>query len=541
MDQYAGELGSIVYVVTGGYLLLLLVFGVVAYLRSSDSEEDYYLASRGQNWVVSSLTIMATFFSAFGMLSAPGMVYREGAVFILFSLNVPLAGAAVYVLGSRIARAGRARGYVTPADMISDYYQSPVALRLLVALVGVLYATPYVVMQIRAGGIVSEQLFPGEYSYEIGAIVLAIVTMFYIMIGGMRSVAWTDVVQGTLLIGGMLLIGAAVVIAMGGVSKFFAEVTSQLPPEALTAPGTTGRYTPLMLCSVCTMAALGSMVHPAQWMRFYAAKSTNTLRQTAIIFTIVLSCCYLFGVMLIGLAGWVLYPPIQPGVIPHPDVGTTKDTFDQVMVLILKTHLPEMWGTTGAVFSSLILVSVLAASMSTADSNLHGLSAVLTRDVYDRFVRPNAGQTERTWVGRAVIAIATLIALGMVMISRLPGAVFDPIKMIVELGMLAIAFSVQLLPLTVDMLYLRRGSKLGAVVGIVAGLVVVMALSPAGAVFYSASPSGQQNFHQYFNGLMDRGAIALLVNIAAFLLVSLFTRRPQGDQVEELGRIMEGK
>ena len=86
------------------YLTMLLVFGIVGYRRSKDDETDYYLAGRSQGWVVSALTIMATFFSSFALLGAPGMVYRDGAVFALFSLNVPVAGAAVYIVGSRIRR-----------------------------------------------------------------------------------------------------------------------------------------------------------------------------------------------------------------------------------------------------------------------------------------------------------------------------------------------------------------------------------------------------------------------------------------------------
>ena len=156
MESAADQLGLVRYVVLGCYLLMLLAFGIAGYRKSKNTEEDYYLAGRGQGWLVSSLTIMATFFSSFALLGAPGLVYREGVVFALFSLNVPLSGACVYFLGARISRIGRAKGYVTPADMICGYYGESKALRLLVALIGVLYAVPYVIMQIKAGGILSE-------------------------------------------------------------------------------------------------------------------------------------------------------------------------------------------------------------------------------------------------------------------------------------------------------------------------------------------------------------------------------------------------
>ena len=114
--------------------------------------------------------------------------------------------------------------------------------------------------------------------------------MLYIMIGGMRSVAWTDALQGTLLMGGMLLAGAAAVAALGGPSAFFAKV-AELPRTSLTVPGTTGSFTPEKLFTLCIFGALGSMIQPAQWMRFYAAKSAKALRRSAVIFALGLTAC----------------------------------------------------------------------------------------------------------------------------------------------------------------------------------------------------------------------------------------------------------
>ncbi|MCZ6636199.1 MAG: sodium:solute symporter family protein [bacterium] len=373
------------------------------------------MAGREQGWVVSVLTIMATFFSSFALLGAPGMVYRDGVVFSLFSLNVPVAGAAIYFIGSRIRQIGREKGYVTPADMIAEYYGSPVALRLLVALIGILYAVPYVVIQIQAGGILSRQMF-GEGAFETGAVLLAIITMVYIMVGGMRSVAWTDVVQGLLLVGGMLLGGFAIVAVLGGPISFF-QAVAKLPPKSLSVPGTTGYWTPEILFTASVFASIGSMIQPAQWMRFYAARSNQVLRRSALIFAAVLTACFFFGVMLVGLGGQVLYPLVDDGgayrtdnlgrVLPHPEVGNAANAFDQILVVVLKNHLPELLGPVGAILTSLVLVAIMAAAMSTADSNLHAMSALLTRDVYGRFIRPQASQQERTWIGRGIIGLLT--------------------------------------------------------------------------------------------------------------------------------------
>ena len=109
-------------VVLIGYLILLLALGYLGFRRSKLTEEDYYLAGRGQNLVITVLTIMATFFSSAAMLGIPGLIYRDGVGFLSFALNLPLSGAAIYLLGSRIRRVGRKRGFVTPGDMLSNYY-----------------------------------------------------------------------------------------------------------------------------------------------------------------------------------------------------------------------------------------------------------------------------------------------------------------------------------------------------------------------------------------------------------------------------------
>ena len=288
------------------YLCLLLVLGFLGWRRSRNTEEDYYLAGRNQGWIVSALTIMATFFSSFAFLGQPGLVYKEGAAFALFALNVPVAAMVVYLIGCKISAAGRRHGYITPGDMICAHYGDSVLLRVLVALVGFLYAVPYVVIQLDAGGLVSATTFPGsEGAFLYGIYALAGVTVIYIMIGGMRSVAWTDVIQGIMLIGGMLLAGVAAIAALGGISDFLDKI-NRLPVEMLSLPGRTGDWPATKMMTVCFFAAAGSMIQPAQWMRYYAARSRKDLRRSALLLGIVLAGCSLFGVMLIGLGGEVL-------------------------------------------------------------------------------------------------------------------------------------------------------------------------------------------------------------------------------------------
>ena len=95
------DLGALPYYVLGAYLLLLLGLGVASLLKSRGAENveaDYYLAGRGQGLLVTSLTVMATYFSGFAILTFPGWVYSDGIAPMLFALNLPVAAAGIYVI-----------------------------------------------------------------------------------------------------------------------------------------------------------------------------------------------------------------------------------------------------------------------------------------------------------------------------------------------------------------------------------------------------------------------------------------------------------
>ena len=530
------DMGNTPLAILGLYMVMLLSFGVIAYMRSESSEEDFYLAGRGQGVLVTALTIMATMFSSAALLGIPGLIYKDGLPFVFFALNLPLSGAAVYVIGSRVWRLGQKRGYMTPADLIADYYGGSSLLRCLVALTGSLYVIPYIVMQIKAGGYLAQRMFPDAEAitllgknlaiFEMGVVALSVLTMLYVLVGGMRSVAWTDVVQGLLLLSGMIIAGLATVTALGGPKSFFQEI-SALPAEALSLPGPSESWSPWKLMTICMFTSLATMVQPGQWIRYYAAKSTETLKRSAVIFATLLPCCFLFGVMLVALGARAIYPPVVEGGVqlPHPAIGSQSDEFDQVVVALLQEHIPLLLGpAVGVVIVSLILVAIMAASMSTADSNLHALSAVLTRDIYDKFVRPKASEREKTWFGRAVIVIATLISLWLVMLGESnPG--FQPLALIAQLMFVAMAFSCQLLPLVIDALFIQKGTQIGAICGIIAGIATVFLFTPLPALILSdESFNCLTQLASTLSGLFDIGFCGFLVNVIVFAIVSKLTK-----------------
>jgi len=526
---------SIAIVVLIIYMAILFGLGVLGYIRSRTTEEDFYLAGRGQGLLVTVMTIMATFFSSAAILGIPGNVYKDGVAFMLFALNIPVAGACIYILGSRIRRIGRKHGFVTQGDMIAHYYGDTPALRITVALTGFFYVILYVVMQIKAGGYLAQVMFPDVEPfhmlgieldmYQVGTYALSLVTMSYVLIGGMRSVAWTDVLQGFLLIGGIILATIVTMVSLGGISEFFKTV-AELPPEALSLPGPRGRWNASTLLTICMFASIAAIVQPGQWMRFYAARDDKTLKQSSIIFSIVLPCCFLFGVMLVALAGRALYPPEVTADIQHAHNAVVE--FDQIVVVILKDQLPAMLGYFGMVLVAIILVAVLAASMSTADSNLHALSAVVTRDIYDRFIRPSASEHERAWVGRAVIVLATLLSLYLVNAMH-HNPDYEPFKMIANIMFAATASACQIIPATIDMLFIRKGTRKGMTSGVITGLVIVFLFTPFSSILFSSLgltgiDEEIQGITGTFKSYLDIGFCGLVINCVVFAVISRFTK-----------------
>ena len=546
------------HILLGAYMLLLIGLCVVGYRKGKATEEDYYLAGRGQGVLVTSLTIMATMFSSAALLGIPGTVYRDGLAFVPFALNLTIGGVGIYFLGSRMHRLGKANGYVTPADLVGDYYGGN-AVRLLAALTGALYVLPYVIMQIKAGGYLAERLFPdvppivflgSEYDmFRAGVWALSFLTMAYVLIGGMRSVAWTDVIQGMLLLSGMLVAGLATVIYFQDKGGYFNAI-AELPHEALSVPGATGKWNAWMMLSICTCASLGAIIQPGQWMRFYAARSVKTLRQSALVFAIILPFCFIFGIMLVALGARSEFPPewredpakpeVAAVLYPHEELGPSPTDTDKAVIVMAQHTVPKVFGqTTGTLIVTLILIAVLAASMSTADSNLHALSAVLTRDVYDKYLRPEASEREKTWFGRVVIIVATIAAVIFVEIGNKAQG-FNPLTLITQLMFLAIAFSSQLIPLAVDCLYLHRGTRNGAVAGLTVGILVVFLIGPfPELLFGKEATAGLTSFTGTLKKYIHTSAIGLFANAIIFAIVSCYTPKLPTEHIQKFRKLLK--
>ncbi len=177
------------------YLLFTLVLGYFANRALTVDLEDFLLYGRKAGFVLLYLTVVASFHSAFAFLGSGGFFFRHGIGFWDAGAWTVLVGAITYVLGSRIWALGKRFGYMTPADLVADFYESE-AVRVVVALVSVGFTILYIQVQAQGLRYIISVASGGRISFKFGTLILLLVAAGYLMAGGLRAVYWTDVLQG---------------------------------------------------------------------------------------------------------------------------------------------------------------------------------------------------------------------------------------------------------------------------------------------------------------------------------------------------------
>jgi SSS family solute:Na+ symporter len=425
------------------YLLATIVLGAVANRRMTVDMEDFLLYGRKAGFVVLYLTVVATFHSAFAFLGSGGFFYTHGIGFWAAGTWTVLVGAITYVLGPRIWAVGKAFGYITPADMLADFYESE-AVRVAVAIVSVVFTILYIQVQAQGLGYIINIASGDRISFELGTLILLVVAAAYLMAGGLRAVYWTDVIQGIWMYAAVWI--GAMYLAFelfGGPLELWQQVRAQRP-DLLSMPGPRGFFTPGMWVGMTITLSFGIVFQPHMMIRYYTAVDAKTLKLLGATTPIYLMTLYV-PAALVGLGGAVAMPGLE---IP-----------DRIFPELLFAHAPP-------VLTGVILAGATAAAMSTLDSILHANMSVLTRDVYQRYLAPERSQAHYVAVGRMIVL--ALLVVGYVLSVR----TFDFLVVLVTLSG---SGALQLMPAILGVCFPARRcfSREGILAGIVGGLLAL--------------------------------------------------------------------
>ncbi len=374
------------------YLVFMLLIGWIFYKRTKNLS-DYILGGRGLNTWVTSMSAQASDMSGWLLLGLPGAAYLLGmeAAWIAVGLAV-----GTYLNWKFIAK--RLRKYTEIAgDSITlpDYFENRFRdnSRILRA-VSALFILIFFLIYTSSGFVAGAKLFSTVFgfSYHIALLIGALVIIIYTFLGGFMAVSWTDFFQGMLMFFAILVVPIIAVIRMGGPGAAAASL-KEINPELLDMfSKTDGSPLPAIVIISSLAWGLGYFGQPHILARFMAIRTSAQIKQArsiAMIWVII----SLVGAVTVGVVGRAF---LHASPLPK---GAEETVF---MVLVNALAVPLIAG--------LLLAAILAAIMSTADSQLLVTSSAITKDFYKVWLRKGASEQELVWFSRRTVVYVAIIA-----------------------------------------------------------------------------------------------------------------------------------
>ncbi|KAB8190187.1 sodium/proline symporter PutP [Lysobacter maris] len=472
------------------YLLATVAIGFIAW-RSTRTFDDYILGGRSLGSYVTAMSAGASDMSGWLLMGLPGTLYATGAskAWIAFGLIIGAWANWRFVAGPLRMYTERTHNALTLPDYFTHRFADRSrVLRVLSALVILVFFAVYCASGIVAGARLFESVFGVPYAQAIWYGAAA--TILYTLIGGFLAVSWTDTVQATLMIFALLITPVMVIVGNGGLAPSLA-VIEQVDPSRLQWVGAGG-----VVAIVSAMAwGLGYVGQPHILARFMAADSVATIPSARRIGMTWMVLC-LLGAISVGFFGIAWFGA-------HPEVAGTVNANSERVFIVLAEQLFNPW------VAGVLLSAILAAVMSTLSCQLLVCSSALTEDFYRGFIRKNAGHRELVWIGRAMVLLVALVAIGIAS---------NPDNRVLGLVSYAWAgFGSAFGPVVVLSLMWKRMTRNGALAGMVIGALTVIvwklvAVDRMGSGLYEMVP----------------GVIAATV---AIVVVSLLDRQPP-DEVQ---------
>lgn len=434
------------------YFVVVLVIGAVFFLRSkSEGEKDYFLGGRTMGPFVTAMSAQASDMSGWLLMGFPGSIlaFGMGQAWIGIGLAIGTALNWIFV-ASRLRRFSKAAGdSITIPQYLSNRFctKSPV-LQVISAVIFIVFFTIYVASGFVSGATVFSTIIPGfEGQEDLAMLIFASIMILYTFLGGYKAVCWTDFFQGIM----MLIALLAVPIVMVVTKDLDHTAISQALPYV---DGTMSVFNQNIFSAswqeiVSGLAwGLGYFGMPHILVRFMGIKNSKMIKTAA---TVAIS----WVVLTLGAAIFLAYLGRMAYGAELLANGNQK--------LIFITAVRDLFP---AFIAGILLSAIIAAAMSTADSQLLVASSSFTNDIYRPVIRKNASNKEMLWVGRGVVMVIAVVAY---FIASNGGKGAQAIMNMVEnaWGGFGSAFG----PVILCSLFWKRFTYKGAIAGVVGGAV----------------------------------------------------------------------
>ena len=505
------------------------------------SASDYFVAGRGLSLWVFVLAATATSFSGWTFMGHPGLIYRDGfqyAYASFYAIAIPFTGVMFlkrqWMLGKRF-------GYVTPGEMLADYFQGD-AIRNLVVIIALLFSIPYLGLQLGASGFLFQVLTDDQLPKTFGMWMLSIVVLIYVASGGLRAVAYVDTLQCILLMAGIICIGCIAYDHLGGWESFNMAM-AQLGATDIGKWGSTkglgggdynayfaipgviqytaglGKQTPVgglwtgVMVLTYMFALMGIQSAPAFTMWSFGNKDPSPFAPQQV-------WASSFGIGLILFS----FTAVQ-GMGAHflgasPEVEKAGLSLESVLPDLtankqgsLVPYYINLVSDAAPWFVGLLAVCALAAMQSTGAAYMSTASGMLTRDLYKRYLNPEANHDTQKFFGR--LSVVFIVGSALLVATYSADA-------LVLLGGLAVAFGFQMWPSLAAVCWFPWITRQGATLGLATGCLAVIFTENLGSAI--AATLGFELAWGRWPLTIHSAGWGMLVNLSICIIVSAMTQ-----------------
>ena len=488
------------------YLLALLAVGLYK-IRSVKNSTDFMVAGRTLPWYILVGTLLATWMGSGSLFSGAGLGYRNGLAGLWSSGGAWLGIALIYFITRRIRNFGK----VTVPDIFEARYGPAAAV--LATITTVIAYTTIVSYQFRGGGKVLSMVSDGMISLEAGIIITAVFAISYTVLAGMFSVVYTDVVNGVLMTVGILGSLLFLIFRVGGLGEIaaVAESAGKWQLFGNWAAERTGDISgPIIAISFFVPTMLLLMGDGNMYQRIFSARDGGSAKK-AVFFWIIGVIVLESAISMLGLTGAVA---TAKGLIPDlvadaqsALVNPTEGSLLEARQAGSESVIPAIARFAGLpmVLGLLLVSTMMAIIVSTADSFLLIPATNLTRDVYQRYIHPGADENQVLLISRGLVLVLGIIAFLLVsQFKTVLNAAFTAYNI----------YGTSITPALLAAFLWKRATALGALASIVTGTSVTLIWT-----YVLPDWNGFTNMHPFLQELTYPAAgLSVLALVAGSLL-----------------------
>ncbi len=503
------------------YLICMIIIGA-SYVKKTKNSEDYFLGGRQLNGWVAALSAQASDMSGWLLMGLPGSVYAFGTGQAWIAVGLFLGTVMNWIFVSTRLRnyTIRANNALTlPTYLENRFHDGKRVLLLISSIVIVIFFLVYTASALTAGGKLFSSVFGMDY--KLALTIGAFVILVYTFLGGFMAVCVTDFIQGMLMLVGVLVVPIIAYVILGGANIV------PLVESTGVAGGATSFFNimhdsgkPVSAIYIISQLAwgLGYCGMPHILVRFMAIKNEKELNKSKVIGIVWCALSLLFAVI-IGLVGRAFLAPEILGV-------TNDISAENVFIELISKVFTEHFNL--AFIGGIFLCGVMAAIMSTADSQLLVTASAVSSDLYKGIFKKDAPDKNVLNVSRVT---TILVAVFAYVIALNPDSSVMGLVSNAWAG-LGAAFG----PTVLLSLYWKRMNLAGAVAGILSGGLTVIIWD------YIPMLKGADGSLQTLGattGLYSL-AIGFLISVICILVASLVTKKPSEEMEQEFNDAISG-